>query len=42
MKAHPAAKRRGWGERTEIGGKDGGAVVIQMNWGDNVDGDGGD
>ena len=23
MKAHPAAKRRGWGERTELTGKDG-------------------
>ena len=26
MKAHPAAKRRGWSERHEIGGPDGGPV----------------
>lgn len=29
MKAHPAAKRRGWGERQEVTGKDGGAVVVE-------------
>lgn len=40
MKAHPAARRRGWGERTEITGRDGGALTVQMTWGDNdSDGD---
>jgi len=41
MKAHPAAKRRGWSERTEHTGAEGGAVVIQMTWGD-VDDNGAD
>ena len=27
MKAHPAAKRRGWSERHELGGPDGGPVL---------------
>jgi len=34
MKAHPAAKRRGWSERTEHTGAEGGAVVINMTWGE--------
>ena len=29
MKAHPAAKRRGWSERHELGGPDGGPVQIE-------------
>ena len=41
MKAHPAAKRRGWSERHELGGPDGGPVLIQMTWGDTDAGDGG-
>lgn len=28
MKAHPVAKQRGWGERHELSGKDGGPVVL--------------
>jgi len=40
MKAHPAAKRRGWGERTEHTGAEGGAMSIQMTWGDTDVGDG--
>lgn len=28
MKAHPAAKRRGWGERTEISGPGGAPIAI--------------
>lgn len=34
MKAHPAAKRRGWSERHELGGPDGGPMVINLSWGD--------
>lgn len=34
MKAHPVAKRRGWGERQELTGADNGAMVIKMTWGD--------
>ena len=30
MKAHPAAKRRGWSERHELGGPDGGPVTIAV------------
>jgi hypothetical protein len=29
LKASPEAKRRGWGERTELTGKDGGAVAFR-------------
>lgn len=29
MKAHPTAKKRGWGERQEVTGKDGGPVVVE-------------
>lgn len=32
MKAHPAAKRRGWGERTEFAGPDGGAVALLVEY----------
>ena len=35
LKASPEAKRRGWSERHELGGPDGGPVLIQMTWGDN-------
>lgn len=44
LKASPEAKRRGWGERQEVTGKDGGPVAIHMTWGDidNGDRDGGD
>lgn len=35
LKAHKEAKRRGWSERHELGGPDGGPVLIQMTWGDN-------
>ena len=28
MKAHPAAKRRGWGERHELSGPDGGPIGV--------------
>ncbi len=41
LKASPEAKRRGWSERHEIGGPDGGPVLIQMTWGDTDAGDGG-
>ena len=41
LKASPEAKRRGWGERHELGGPDGGPVLIQMTWGDTDAGDGG-
>jgi hypothetical protein len=41
LKASPEAKRRGWSERHEIGGPDGGPVLIQMTWGDIDAGDGG-
>ena len=37
LKASPEAKRRGWGERTELSGKDGGPIVINMTWGDGDD-----
>lgn len=41
MKAHPAAKRRGWGERTEVTGPDGAPVqsetVIRFEWSDAAD-----
>ncbi len=37
LKASPEAKRRGWGERQELAGVDGGPMVINMTWGD-VDG----
>lgn len=40
LKASPEAKRRGWGERQEVTGADGGPVVIQMTWGDDDAGDG--
>ena len=38
MKAHPAAKRRGWSERHELGGPDGGPVehVIRFEWTDDA------
>lgn len=29
MKAHPTAKKRGWGERQEVTGKDGGPVFVE-------------
>lgn len=32
MKAHPAAKRRGWSERTEHTGAEGGAVVVKIEY----------
>ena len=32
MKAHPAARRRGWSERHEITGVDGGAVVLKIEY----------
>ena len=35
LKASPEAKRRGWSERHELGGPDGGPMLIQMTWGDN-------
>lgn len=41
LKASPEAKRRGWSERHELGGADGGPVLIQMTWGDIDAGDGG-
>ena len=41
LKASPEAKRRGWGERHELGGPDGGPVLIPMTWGDTDAGDGG-
>jgi hypothetical protein len=41
LKASPEAKRRGWSERHELGGPDGGPVLIQMTWGDTDAGDGG-
>ena len=41
LKASPEAKRRGWSERHELGGPDGGPVLIQMTWGDIDAGDGG-
>lgn len=41
LKASPEAKRRGWSERTEHTGAEGGAVVIQMTWGE-VDDNGAD
>ena len=40
LKASPEAKRRGWSERHELGGPDGGPVLIQMTWGDTDAGDG--
>jgi hypothetical protein len=40
LKASPEAKRRGWSERHELGGPDGGPVLIQMTWGDVDAGDG--
>jgi len=44
LKASPEAKRRGWGERQEVTGADGGPVAIHMTWGDidNGNRDGGD
>jgi len=39
LKASPEAKRRGWWERQEHTGANGGPVTINMTWGDN-DGDG--
>jgi hypothetical protein len=42
LKASPEAKRRGWSERHELGGPDGGPVLIQMTWGDVDAGDGSD
>ncbi len=36
LKASPEAKRRGWGERTEVTGANGSALVIQMTWGDDA------
>lgn len=32
MKAHPAAKRRGWSERTEHTGAEGGEVVVKIEY----------
>ena len=37
MKAHPKAKKRGWGERAEIAGGDGGTLKINMTWGDSAE-----
>ncbi len=37
LKASPAAKARGWGERQEITGKDGESLRIVMSWGDDND-----
>jgi len=37
LKASPEAKRRGWGERQEHTGANGGPVTINMTWGDNGD-----
>lgn len=34
MKAHPAAKRRGWGERTEITGPDSNALRVVIEYDD--------
>lgn len=31
LKAAPAAKKRGWGERQEVTGADGGAVMIRLD-----------
>ncbi len=32
LKASPEAKRRGWGERHELGGPDGGPVVLKIEY----------
>lgn len=34
MKAHPAAKRRGWGERHELGGPDGDTLKVIIQYAD--------
>jgi len=32
MKAHPAAKRRGWSERQEVAGANGGALALVIEY----------